>query len=119
MTIEDEIKEIQGEIKKISDYFNSDSTLDDSEKEKGIFFTKQLMINLNGANTLLEAVLNGKKESLKHSKNYANAAKNTVPHITDKLEKINDENALVLKKEIEESFNECWSSFFREFEKIS
>lgn len=109
MTIEDEIKENQGVLKKISDNFNSNSTLDDSEKEMGIFFTKQLMIN----------VLNGKKESLKHSKNYANTAKNTVPHITDKLEKINDENELALKKEIEESLNECWSSFFREFEKIS
>ena len=105
LKISEEIKEIHSILEKIVDYFNSNINFNEEVKEMGLFFVDQLKSNLDGAKILLDAVLDGKKESLKHSKNYANAAKNTIPHITSQLDKINNEEASSLKKDIERSFN--------------
>jgi len=118
LKISEEIKEIYSVLEKIVDCFNSHINFNEEEKELGLFFVEQLKSNLDGAKILLDAVLDGKKESLKHSKNYANAAKNTIPQITSRLDKINDEKALSLKKNIEGSFYKCWNSFSLEFEKL-
>jgi hypothetical protein len=119
MTFQEKVKEIQKITKRIADYINSSQGMNEGEIEQCIFFTERLMDNLNGAQILLEAVLGGEKESLEHSKNFLNAAKNTVPQITNRLESIKSEKAMELKNELEKSFNDCWEDFSMEYSKIS
>ena len=119
MTFQENVKEIQEINKSIANFVRSSKTMIEDEIEQCIFFIERLMENLNGAQILLEAVLGGEKESLEHSKTFLNAAKNTVPQITTRLEDVNNEKAIALKNEIEKSFNDCWEEFSTEYSKIS
>jgi hypothetical protein len=110
------VQELENVKDGIIDFLHSRKKLDDVTKNLWISDVKGLYYNTISAWEMLNSVSKGNLQYLDDSKNFLHNARSLLAKVTSEIKYFEEELVSNLIKEVESTFEKCWSAFYNEFD---
>ncbi len=117
--IRDYIQNLEDIKDGIINFLNSRKKLDEVTKNLWISDVKDVYYSTVSAWEMLDSASKGKLKDLNASRNFLHAARGRLAKSISELKFYKEEIVFSLIKEVEISFEKCWSAFYYEFERLT